>query len=199
MVQEVGFPPPVVERLAACVDRFFEARFFLGELITLPVERDSLGPATWYLSAHLAAVISIEDAGAADFRRLGIEDRFRNSPLGLEFRLRSDDTDPITRDPLSTNRAYRDLRNLRVHHSVPLIELADRVLEPAIQANVLDSGELRWFMRPIQLSEHSQLRSKALTQREIERLNEYWRTRPLVSFLAQHLYTMHGVLIATAG
>src|SRR5262245_43700814 len=84
--QRIAFPRGVQERLPAACDRFEEARHFLWLTVNLPADGDHLARANWYAGAHIAAVIGIQDAAKADYRRRKGPDRdYRDSILLREF------------------------------------------------------------------------------------------------------------------
>jgi hypothetical protein len=141
----------------------------------------------------VTAAIAIHDAAKADFRRLGLTDHFIRSDLAREFFLRSDDPDPNYRDPLAVNRAYRDLRNLRVHHGKSLVLLRTRVLEADIAENPsvpLNGGEPRWFLKPLDAEDRRLLAKPHITGSERDRFHEWVDTRPLATVLCQHLVVL---------
>jgi hypothetical protein len=53
--------------------------------MSLPVGLATVDQANWYMSAHVAAVIGIEDAAKSDFRRAQRGGEFQKTPLGREF------------------------------------------------------------------------------------------------------------------
>jgi hypothetical protein len=201
LVDEVSFEAVIAERLPAACDRFYEARFF-GQLARrVPAEIGHTAIVNWYVSAHVTAAIAVRDAAKADFKTLGRMDEFEQSELAMEFFLRSDALDPNLRDPLAVNRAYRDLRNLRVHHAKTLVQLRTRVLEADIAKNPAvspDDAEPRWFLNPLDAQERLLLGKKAhVAEEELDGFNRWVDTRPLATVLCQYLFVLAGAIERT--
>jgi hypothetical protein len=72
LVEQLTLPDEVRALLPSVSDRFNEARHFLELACELPREFTYLEVANWYAGAHMSAVISIRDAVAADYLRMGL-------------------------------------------------------------------------------------------------------------------------------
>jgi ribosomal protein S15P/S13E len=129
----------------AC-DRFEEARFFVQLLASLEPSNDNRDVANWCLGAHFSAYIGIDHASKHDIASDGSRDEYASTSLSKEFWLRSNDTNPWSRDPLAINRLYRDLRNIRVHVGEKLVDVDDRRQLSDISSG-RQIGLLRWYLR----------------------------------------------------
>jgi hypothetical protein len=201
LVHDAAFGPEVASLMPATRDRFCEARFFAQLAQEVSAGPDQSEIVNWFVSAHLAATIGIWDAARSDFERLDRMRDFKSSAVAREFFLRSDDSDPLFRDPLAMNRAYRDLRNLRVHHAKTIVILDTRVLLDDVTAGrgtPLSSGEPRWYLWQISAEDLRLLRRCHLREAELPRFNEWVSSRPLATVLMQHLWVLHGVISDTA-
>ena len=95
----------------------------------------------------------------------------------------------VDRDPLAVNKAYWDLRNLRVHRAIPLVVLESKTLLYDIDKDsVSHNASMRWFMRPIDPSEQSLLRNPQLSLDEITRFNDRLGQRTLGEVVYQHYW-----------
>ena len=197
-IKSFTFESATEQDLPRACDRFYEARYFLERLISIPRHEDFTAQANWHVGAILGAFISIRDAARADFGEASRSD-FNRSDLGREFYLRSDDRNEIYRDPVAINRAYRDLRNLRVHQAIQLVVLEQRMLTYDLASDPADAPRARWFFRPIVPAEHDLLGDKKLlTPVEIQKFNTYHEKRTIVGSVSQHLRVMRGVISTTA-
>lgn len=187
--------------LPATCDRWFEARFFAQQVASVPAEESHVALVNWYGGAHFAATIAIYDAAKTDFEQLNRDKNvFRSSVLAQEFFLASDAPEPRFRDPLAVNRAYRDLRDLRVHYAQLLIYLQTRVLLPDISAarGQEPKGRPRWFLHSLDPSNLKRLREPKISDTEAALFNDWIHTRPLLTIIFQHLYVLSGAIEETA-
>jgi hypothetical protein len=201
LLDRIEFPKPLVALLPSTVDRFLEARFFAKEASSIQPCSESIQVVNWHVSACIAAVIAVRDAGQTDFEKLGRPTEFADSVLAQEFYLSSTVADPNFRDPLAVNRAYWDLRNLRVHYAIPLVELRTRVLEEDIADNPAvfpDAGAPRWFLRPLMESEQRLLKRPQVLREELEKFNLWVDTRPMQAVLSQHLVMLASAVTRTS-
>jgi hypothetical protein len=194
----------VVRRSPAACDRLREAWFFAEKVLELPPDEDNYPAADWYVSAYLAAFTGIRDAAASDFESAGLGESFQTSELATEFFLRSDARVALDRDPLAANRAFWDLRNLRVHYAVPLVALASRPLMVDISRAEGDESVIarctpkRWFMRAIDIVQHRRLRSPKLGDADLAKWNEYMQDKPLLEGLGRQLWIKALLIVETA-
>src|SRR5438046_1339769 len=133
-----------------------------------------------------------------DFANLGKAAAFENSAIAKEFFLESDAPRGGERDPLAVNKAYRDLRNLRVHHAISLVVRKRKTLlyDLADSPNCPNPRQ-RWFLRPIQIAEHGKLTKPQLSLAEVSRFNEWLGQRTLGEVVYQHLMVLSMVIGAT--
>jgi hypothetical protein len=203
LLEKLELPANVTDVLPAVCDRFLEAKHFLTLSAELPVERVNVERANWYVGAHLSAVISIEDAAAVDNRRRGRSDQ--DSVLRREFFLRTDDALAGKRDPVGINRAYRELRNLRIHHGEPVVEMAARALLLDLPSQAQNLRP-RWYLRPLAgasvtgLNLHATKsgRRPLLSAEERERFNDFIHSRPFTRVATQHLYILGRAILDDA-
>jgi hypothetical protein len=184
-LQNLRFPKDVNDVLPLAYDRFLEAKHFLTLVLGLEPTEENVQKANWYVGAYLAATISIRDGAREDYRRLA-KSGFNNSPLGREFYLSSNAEDPVERDPVGINRAYRELRNLRTHFGVALISVDTRVLKEDIFAahGSPTSGRPRWFFLPLEGPAVGRLTDPQLSPERRAHFNEYCRSRTLSAIAA---------------
>src|SRR5262249_38557189 len=142
----------------------------------------------WYISAHLVAVISIREGAEFDFQKVRLRDKFEDSEIAKEFYLKSNAENALERDPLSVNRAYRDLRNLRVHFSISIVSLETRILEQDIwnAGGRTEEGAKRWFLRAIDVDQQKALKKPQLSTEEVAKFNKYVDLVPLNAITGQH-------------
>jgi hypothetical protein len=174
-------------------DRFEESVFFAKRALEQPRTEDFCNEVTWYLGAHLSAFISIRDAGRIDYESAGRP--FEGSPLARELKLQ------LNEDPLSANKAYRDLRNLRIHFAVPLVVLSRKVLVFDIARQPVGAeliGEARWYFRPLAWEEVRCLKTPQLSELEVARFNRYLRDRPIIDVMGQMLLVVQQVITESA-
>jgi hypothetical protein len=199
LVDELELPHEVRTLLPSVSDRFNEARHFLTLACELPRHSSYLQHANWYAGAHMSAVISIRGAVKTDYRKLGLA--HDNSALYREFDLRTDTDGGADRDPVAINRAYRELRNLRIHHGAMLVALESRpiLLDVASHHEELPA---RWFFCELQRQAapldrwYAQKKSKPLLSSEDRRRFDEWtRTRTLARVATQHLYVLGRAIV----
>jgi hypothetical protein len=200
VLERLTFPPEVPRLLPSVCDRFEEAKHFLLLTSDLAADIANVQRANWYAGAHISAVIAIDDAVKADYGRG--RKRLQDSALKREFYLRPGSEIAEDRDPVGINRAYRELRNLRVHYG-------ERVVEPHARLTAVDLPSQpaeppppepppRWFLRPLErpavdhLDAHSSQARKEplLSPEQRARFNEFIRMRPFSRVAAQHLYVL---------
>ena len=121
LLQEVEISSSTRKLLPRTCDRFEEARFFVQLLASLEPCEANRDTANWCLGAYLAAYIGTNDAAKHDFEKN--RERYDVTSLAKEFWLKSNDPDPLLRDPLAINRLYRELRNIRIHFGENLVEV----------------------------------------------------------------------------
>lgn len=201
-VQQVEFSPDIQGKMPRTCGRYYEARHFLQLTRDLPPIAESTSRANWYMAAHLSAVVDLREAGEADFRTLK-RGSFNQTPLFREIYLRASDPDASQRDPRAINRNYKLLRNLRVHRSVNVVALENRILEYDLDAGT--SAPDRWFFKRITPEEHKRItedqdnRDRDLvTPYELERFNTYNEHRTAIAVAAQLLGVLSKVIEETA-
>lgn len=192
--------PHVARLLPATIDCVREAEFFgtlAADVVPTP---DHAAHVNWYMSAFASALSGVRDACKTDFKRSGRIAEFEQSPLAQEFFLAHDDPDPLPRDPMASNRAFWDLRNLRVHHAVPIVELHSHILEEDIAENPrAPTGAPRWYLRSIRADEIRLLQNPKLTDGAVETFNGYVARHPLAVVVFHHLYVLSNAIHSSAG
>jgi hypothetical protein len=203
IASHLEFSPGVSAKIPRTCKRFYEARHFIELLSRLPVVEDSVDQANWYVGAHLSAVIALRDAGQADFESAKRRESFKFTPLSREFFLESDTSDAFERDPMAINRNYKLLRNERVHRSVDVVALEERVL--GVDVSIRQPACKRWFFRRVTPAEHDRISrdpknhaQDLVTPLELEQFNNYNEKRTLIAVAAQHLVVFHGIIEQTA-
>ena len=193
-LQGVHFPLEATELLPSTCDRFEEARHFLWLTANLPAESKNLQRGNWYAGFHISATIGIRDALQADYGRRN--EQYKRSVLYREFFLRPDAENAEDRDPVGINRAYRELRNLRVHYAAPVIELGRRPVLADVGALVAGADvPTRWFLCALEGPSLRQLDQQSvktggkplLTEEQRAVFNEFIRSRSFARVAAQHL------------
>ncbi len=204
-VTNFNFAGEVKKFLPATLDRFLEACFFAHLAVNVDAKSSSFDEVNWCTSAHLAAMVSIRDAARTDFKNIGKESKFEESVIAKEFFLSTDSANRADCDPLGINRAFRNLRNLRVHYSISLVVLEPHVLLADIGAD--KQGIFRWFLRPLDPVEQKWLtahknkqgnKEPLLKATEITRFNEWLLHKTLGATLYQHLLVLAGAINSTA-
>lgn len=185
--------------LRAAMDRVLEAQFFAEHATQVNPSPQCIDQVNWFLSAFVAALSGVRDAAKADFYRIGHAAAFEHSAIAREFFLVHDDPDPMRRDPRAFNRAFWDMRNLRVHYAVPIVELRTHLLAYDLAENPrARKGAPRWYVRPIDPAEIRQLRKPQISAEGLSRFNDYVSRRPLADVLYHHLCTVVDALDASA-
>jgi hypothetical protein len=135
----------------------------------------------------MSAVISIRDAAEVDSANNGLV-IFKALPIAQEFFLKPDDPDPVLRDPIGINRAYREYRNLRTHRGFQVVSLGHRILV----RDLAHPGEAlpRWFFMPLEGSDLEGLRKPLLTLQQREQFNYFAKDKSFIELAAHHLYLM---------
>lgn len=199
LTEDIVITPSQKLLLPAALDSFESARYFARGIFTLEPNNYNLQAANWNMNAHLAAVISIDDLANNDFKRIGKSAKYKNSTIGKEFFLLSNDSIALERDPLAINRVYRILRNLAVHYGTPIIEYRNPILE-------MDNEKApnRWFFCQIDknlvnqsLSHRKSKKAPLITDVEIDKFNEYAEKKTLTNIIGQHLYVLFRALKET--
>lgn len=195
---------PARQELPRSSDRYEEAKHFLELVIALEPHQANLAQANWYAGAYMAAVVGIDDALQADFsakKRKG----WRRSSLGQEAFAKTDDPDPLKRDPLGFNRAFREFRHLRMHYGESIVVAQARVLqEDMVEANWDEQlaervAPTRWFLRKLVRPVNSPDFKPALKETERKAFNDYCEGRTFAANASQHLFVLGGALEETAG
>jgi hypothetical protein len=184
-------PPEAAELLPSVRDRFEEAKHLLRLTTDLKADPVNVQRANWYAGAHMTAVISIYDAVKADYVRRG-EDPER-SALRQEFYLEPGAKEFEKRDPVGINRAYRELRHLRVHHGEGVVELQARFIVADIPPE-REEPPVRWFLRSLEEPATRLLDKRGgrplLLPGERADFDEFTRTRTFSRVASQHLYVL---------
>jgi hypothetical protein len=199
-LNKLQFPEEGSVLLPITCDRFFEAKHFLSLAIGLGPSKENLEKANWYAGAYISATIAIRDGARVDFSRSGRHD-FESSPLAREFYLTLDAEDPSVRDPVGINRAFRELRNLRVHFGISLVCVDTRLLEYDLanrRKDLPESGAPRWFLLSIEEPSAARLEKPHLSPKHRAIFNEWIRTRSLARVGAHHLWFLGLLIIETA-
>ena len=176
--------------MPASSDRFDEAIFFAKRALEEPAHHSNINELNWLVGAHLTAFIGITDAAKIDYERAGRE--FRCSPFELEVKLLPDE------DPVSANRAYRDLRNLRTHFAVPLVVLEQRCLVYDIARGEGDRPKERWYFKRVDWELVRQLNKPRLCELDVVRFNRYLNHHPIIDVMGQMLFVAYAVLNQSA-
>jgi hypothetical protein len=186
--------------LPATTDRAREAEFFGTLAADTPPVAEYADVVNWHMSAFVSAVTGIRDACGTDFERLGRKAEFEQAPLAGEFFLSHVDPNPLLRDPVAINRALWDLRNLRVHYAIPLVELHTHKLDQDLYANPeATAGAPRWYLRPIKEDEIRLLRNAKLDTTSAQTAFNRWVGRhPLPQLVFQHLCNLSIAIRSTA-
>jgi hypothetical protein len=175
-------------------DRFDEAKQFLWLVIELQPNVANLRIANWYSGAHIGAVIGIRDAAETDCRNR--QDIFSDLPIAREFFLELDAPDPVKRDPLGINRAYREYRHLRTHFGCPVLRLEARTLVQDIGSG--QEPPLRWFFSPLNGPEILELKRKQLTLEQRGHFDDFAKHKTFVELAAPQLYMLGRALQSSA-
>lgn len=198
LLSAVSFDAPTHEILPRACDRFYEARYFAERAADTPCDLSRVSEVNWNLSAHVAAVLGIWDAARADCDSVGALDVFDQSAVHREFFLSAGMNTPADeRDPVAINRAYGDLRNLRVHFGVQLVDAIECVLPLDVGTNRAQPRP-RWFLLEVSPQDLSRLRRPRLDPESMVLFNRWVGTRPLADIVAQHLYVLSFSLPKTA-
>ena len=198
MVDKVYFDKNVLKYFPLACDRYYEARFHARQGLILPPSSVNIGKVNWYFNAHLVAINSLEEAAISDFKNMKKGKLFNNSPIAKEYLLESEGVPSYDRDPYAYNRAYIDLRNLNVHFSIKNIIISNNLLTrdiKIINGQPIEHRKDRWFINPIRINKHRQLRDPKLSEIELKRINEVFRARPASSVTGLHLNILWRVLV----
>lgn len=201
LVTHFKFADEVKKFLPNTLDRFSEARFFAHLAANIDAEISFSQEITWLTGAYLAAMVSIRDAAHIDFKKIDKVSKFDESDIAKEFFLPTNSANRLDCDPLGINRAFRNLRNLRVHYSIPLVVLEPCVLLVDVGADKRDI--FRWFLRPLDPVEQTWLsrggkNGPLLETNEITRFNEWLIHKTLSASLYQHLLILAVAINSTA-
>jgi hypothetical protein len=181
------------------VDRYFEACYFAHRFAELEPTVETVALANWISGAHVTAVSSIRDAARSDYRGRYEQLPFDDLPIAKEFFLSPSDPHPQQRDPVAANRVYGDLRNLRIHHGRPVVELRETILD---QDLAVTSGaprpRPRYYFAPL-LAQDLRLLPKPRTSPDDATLFNDWASRrAAIAVMYQHLIVLHASLEETA-
>ncbi len=176
MVYGNPLPDEVTRVLPAASEKFDEAVFFAKRALEQPRNKAFTNEVRWYVGAHLAAFISIKDAAEVDYERAGRA--FSGSPFELELKLKPNE------DPVSANRAYRDLRNLRTHFGIALIVLERRRLVYDLASGDQQPPE-RWYFKPLEWDLTRRLRTPQLCELDVVRVTPMGKRRIVSAKRAQ--------------
>jgi hypothetical protein len=191
LLQEVEISSSMRKLLPRTCDRFEEARFFVLLLASLEPCDANRDAANWCLGAYLAAYIGTDDAAKHDFEKN--RERYDVTALAKEFWLKSNDPDPLLRDPLAINRLYRELRNIRVHFGENLVEVKTKMQLADIRMGI-KTGLPRWYLRQPSTLNLDRLgrkgRRRHLSEFEIHTLREFVGGTPLIKIVSQTLYML---------
>ncbi|HHF3021570.1 TPA: hypothetical protein ACPJ0R_004629 [Vibrio diabolicus] len=182
LVDKNEFDEKVKLALPTAIDRYNESRYFAQLLSALEPNESNIPQANWLLSAFFSAVISIREAAEIDITSRGIsKSDFNKMDIAKEFYLPSDSPDPYENDPLAVNRMFRDIRNLRVHFAVPLVEIKDG----------------KWNLLKIEQNTFLKLKRRQTTEQETTAFFEYKESSSFIKGLFQHLFVLSLVISQT--
>lgn len=175
------FETSELKKLPAAIDRFNESRYFAQQFSNLDAKEENLPQANWFLSAYFAAVISIREAAELDMLNLGYSSQmFKNTSMAKETFMPSDGGEQSENDPLAINRMFKDIRNLRVHFALPLVNVVNSVFV----LNYVTSESLH------------KLRRVQVTEAEAAQFHSFTKTSDLNKLLFQHLFIQRQLIIA---
>lgn len=192
-LQSAPLPDEVLHLLPSASDRFHEALFFAKHAIERPAEKLLNNEVTWLVGAHLSAFISITDAARIDFANA--DRKFEGSTLDLEIK------PGVRDDPVSANKAFRDLRNLRTHLAAPLVVLERRYLVQDLSPSGRTGDArpaARWYFKPVAWELVKRLKTPQLTEMEVVRFNSYLKDKAMVDVLGQMLLVVRDAMVRSA-
>ncbi len=168
--------------LPTTIDRYNESRYFAQLLSALEPSEANIPQANWLLSAFFSAVISIREAAEIDITSRGIsKSDFNKMDIAKEFYRPSHSPAPYENDPLAVNRMFRDIRNLRVHFAVSLVEVKDE----------------KWSLLKIEQNIFLKLKRRQTTEQEATAFFEHEESSGLVKGLFQHLLVLSSIISNT--
>jgi len=170
-------------------DCYLESLHFATCALAIPPAEQSLREINWYVSAHIAAYISIFDAARHDMKVRGGAIRFEATPLHKELTASSTASTPSFRDPVNANRLYRAIRNLRVHYGRSLVTLDTRPIVAEYP---------HWYFREVEPAQYRLLRNAPLSDDELCAFNEYLHKDTLIDVFGRMLAIIHTSLTETA-